>query len=341
MTVMVDAPPAAGAVDGLYRPGAIREGKVRTADPFVFHCTDGTYQVFDVSDEALAPFHVRFGDRIAYRRGPSADVVHVVVGAREGKQHVARDWCGAFPLEREVDDVVFVRLYRADVQSLSQFMRRFPSNTVERRAVVYQVPMANRLLQRTFDVSFEASAPFGVFPGQLVMHTSGPQTRQHATILGVHHGKLYRVIQGDRFATPFDDPPDVFRRRLTFKLVSWTRPKFVTDLTVEASKELAARMSRFRYTSFTGPVFFFDTRHAACRMVFGVSPGDRVLLRKGDSRSVGKHAVIVGVSEGLLWKVDDGARVATVFQGCHNAVDLEREFSLQIVGHVALQEHTG
>ena len=190
-----------------------------------------------------------------------------------------------------------------------------------------------------FDVTKESCESFGVYPGQHIQHISGPLIPQQAIVLGVHQGRLFRQLLSDRRTIPYDIAGSKFSTTHGVNVTKWKPPPLV-DVPRDSSSWLTHREQNFRYLSVVGEVYVFDTRNDSCRMVFGFSHADKVMHRK-PQKQAGKMAVIVGVREGCLWKVDDGDTVATMFHGCRRYVDLQSEHDLQLVGQVQLREFVG
>jgi hypothetical protein len=324
------------------------DSRVRTADPFYFHTTDGLMAQFDVCDESMAKFGVHFGDRFASNAldeiGAWQRVVYVCIGVLDDRLWVARDWCGAYAHigSNFAQDLRLVHLYQAPVRSLLKVWRSQPPRTVNRSVVVHAV--VGRAEKRALDCTREACEPYGVYPGQFVVHTKGVLATQHATILGTFHGRLYRLVTGDRVATPFDTLPHEFAAEHGCQLIQWTRPPTL-DVDMESCPALAQRLGRFGFTSFTGAVAYFDTRPSVCMATFGFTLGDVVNFQH-EHRTGGavRQAVVIGVRDGRLWKTDkQGAdrNIATMFVDCSSQRDLVQLYDIALVGFEVLEEHVG
>ena len=251
------------------------------------------------------------------------------------------------PFEGGLDFVGHFRLtflYVADVHSLLEQLRTVQlASQVARKCVLHPSGSIKGQAMRAIDVSREMSEPFGVYPGQQIVHIRGPPIGQKSLVLGVSCGLLFRLVTGDRLATAYDCDVPRFRRDFQVKVLKWTRPKFL-DLQIEASNtEYAHRRSRFRFLSNVGDVHLFDVRETSCRDVFGYGWGDRLTLTKADQPFlVGRNVTVIGVRDGALWRVDDGTSpaVAVVFQGCQNADDIQLMYAPRVIGWAPVKEFT-
>ncbi|KAJ9460505.1 U-box domain-containing protein 37 [Diplonema papillatum] len=91
----------------------------------------------------------------------------------------------------------------------------------------------------------------------------------------------------------------------------------------------AVQKKQFEWPAALGN-FTFDTTDAACEP-FGLFHNDRVLFTKGQWN--GQKAIVLGVTNGVLWVQLDEEEYAKDLKGCHNAEDTKTKY-----GAVLLEE---
>ena len=62
---------------------------------------------------------------------------------------------------------------------------------------------------------------------------------------------------------------------------------------------------------------------------FGVAAGDVLTYNSGSATGAVRKCVIVGMRNELLWKLDEGDAVATMFHRCYSLHDLEQAYRVQ------------
>ena len=348
--------------------------KPRDCDAFYFVDFRGEVQHFLTSPEALSVHQVKFGDRFMATAGTNVvGSVLTIIGVSDGKLWYARDWSGARPHEGTtiIQDFGLRYLYTGPVDSS---IRLFPEKASSQatRTVVCSL-LGSRSGFAAFDASETNLATWGVRCGQQFVITRGPQSSHQGTIIGTHWGKLYRLIDGERHATPFEATSiqnflevyelravamsagrsssprkgqkeqaddDVVAQSKAPPLPAPSKLPFVIDPIIEKCPTFVARQSGFRFRVRSGDVLHFDIRDSICRTEFGFSHGDKVMLQKPLKES-GKLCTIVGVREKKLWKVDDRDTVASSFPSARSYADLIRDYNLALIGRGNVQEWTG
>jgi hypothetical protein len=196
-------------------------------------------------------------------------------------------------------------------------------------------------LLRCFDTSKRVCAPFGVFPGQVVAHVRGPLSPQQGTIIGAHHGRLWRALAGEKYATPYEGDGAKFQQQHTLNILKWTRIPGAGDVDCDNCGSYRNRKKNFRMLCSSGEVYLFDVRPDVVAALFRFSPGDKVVFRK-PGKHFGKTALILGVRREALWKLEEGDQYATMFLACRHYRDLETEYKPELVSSgTILKEFVG
>ena len=188
-----------------------------------------------------------------------------------------------------------------------QRARKYPFSSIARNAVRQLAPSMNDLSQE----SFETALGF-------VEASSFTSPKDRRKFVQSHFAK--RDLTYPAFLTN-----DVLAFPLAKILLSYVRNPLMYD----------------RFASVVGDVHLFDVRDSTCREIFGFGHGDRLLLtRAQDPKMIGRNVTIIGVRDGMLWKIDDGAvpLAASAFQGCVKRADIVDQYEPRLLNNFPPRE---
>ena len=323
---------------------------VATADPFVFPLWDTALAVFDISADACRTFGVRHGERYACGVSPplaeTAALCHpeltpfilTIIGVHNAALwYCLQDRTGAvfFSGSNIVEEYSLVPLYTTSVEEVAIDSERvlaylggltldsqLPVPTVAAGGTGPRRPSGRwgPLLFESTHTSFERLGCPHLQHRLRVRHTVWGV---HGVVVGTARFYVWVHFDGDQGATvvhpqelPFLQPCHVSEKPKV--------PELVRLLPCKPRQSPAGSVA-FRYHTTAGNVALFDTSAAAVEE-FGVRHGEVVAFRTG---SVESTAVIVGVRQGVLWKVAHGTSGATPFTGVKTAEGLQEHFALR------------
>ena len=203
------------------------------------------------------------------------------------------------------------------------------------------------------DISRKALQPFGVAHGQQLSATEGALKGKTLTIVGVHLGSLWVLVEGDRRVSCLRNCPDgaTLREKCGFgsgvksakspetpaEPTTPSKPRPATVSSPRAASKEAASPTHKRkeftmWTSFGRQVFDIALPATA---PFGFAHGQTIKASRGADKGSVFH--VVGVAQGCLWVVQENKPRAVPLRHCTTKEDIQSRFGFAVVGKKELE----
>lgn len=338
--------------------------KLKESNMVTFLCYDGALRELDPSHHAVSRYGVLAGDRYTTTDGtnlelfPFDGLVVLIVGVcSNGLLWFTVDQTGAMPFKNLGPEVVPTCVNIAEHFSLRRAyhapFRQAPFEQSKLIACLGVVGPEEGAVSGTIGpmtLGFLAApealkAHFNVVSGAKIAITSGDNKGRRLSVVGMRHGKLWVIWEYEGAARPLRSGLHGFDTKLLSSDSSggFRSPESTTQLNLNnllAASSATPTGSWLRFPTQRGGLALFQTD---CYEAYHVESGQQVMYsvaRKGSAALPKKKAIIVGIRDGGLWKVDEFESDAKPFIGVLDVAALHKKFDITMGPMVGVESET-
>ncbi|CUG90268.1 Hypothetical protein, putative [Bodo saltans] len=339
--------------------------KLKESNVVSFLCYDGLLRDLDPSHHAVSPYGVLAGDRYTTTDDTNLDlfpfnglVVLIVGVCKNGLLWFTVDQTGAMPFKNLGPDEMHASINVVEYFSLRRaYHAPFrqpsfePSKLIACLGVVGPEEGAVSGTIGPMTLAFLAApdalkSQFNIAPGAKIAITSGDNKGRRLSVVGMRHGKLWVLWEYEPAARPLKNSGLL---GFDFKVLSsdasggFKSPESTTQLNL--NQVLGASTAKpsgswLRFPTQRGGLALFQTD---CFEAYKVESGQQVMYsvaRRGAATLPKKKAIIVGIRDGGLWKVDEFECEAKPFIGVLDVATLHKKFDISAGPLVGVESET-